>query len=62
MVLMVFMVFWGFKVPKQTVAWLGDGIAYGFNGFYVVLGRMVEHSNIRSLSNFQQMFCFTKPS
>ena len=28
----------------------------------LVLGRMVEHSNIRSLSNFQQMFCFTKPS
>ena len=26
----------------------------------LVLGRMVEHSNIRSLSNFQQMFCFTK--
>ena len=25
-------------------------------------GTMVEHSNIHSLSNFQQMFCFTKPT
>ena len=41
MVFMVFMAFWGFKVPKQTVAWLGDGIAYGFNGFNGFYGFLV---------------------
>ena len=35
---------------------------YSSGNSNLVLGRMVELSNIRSLSNFQQMFCFTKPS
>ena len=27
----------GFKVPMQTVAWFGDGIAYGFMVFMVFM-------------------------
>ena len=44
--------------PDTFTQWAADNADHNV----VVLGRMVEHSNIRSLSNFQQMFCFTKYS
>ena len=53
-------------VVPMKIHLLHNGVSYPsvlpFSFCVVVLGRMVEHSNIRSLSNFQQMFCFTKPS
>ena len=45
MVFMVFMVLMGFRVPMQTVAWFGDGIALWFYGFYGFYGFQSTHAN-----------------
>ena len=46
MVFMVFMVLMGFRVPMQTVACFGDGIAYGFMVFMVLMGFRVPMQTV----------------
>ena len=49
--LLFFMVLMGFRVPMQTVACFGDGIAYGFMVFMGFMGFKVPMQTVAWFGN-----------